>query len=86
VWLPSNGCKDCRHGYAGRSVVAEIVKPDQELLNLLCAGERRAAEKYWLERLNGRTFIHHAFDKIIAGTVDPLQIEARIGKLELPCP
>jgi type II secretory ATPase GspE/PulE/Tfp pilus assembly ATPase PilB-like protein len=80
-WLPGQGCRHCRDGYDGRTVVAEIIRPDERLLDLLCGGERVAARRYWLDTMQGRTFAHHAAEKIVAGTIDPLQAEYRLGRL-----
>jgi type II secretory ATPase GspE/PulE/Tfp pilus assembly ATPase PilB-like protein len=84
VWLPSRGCDECRGGYCGRTVLAEIIRPDQKLLDLLCLGERQAAQRYWLTVLNGRTLLHHAIEKMIEGILDPIQVERKIGKLIVP--
>ncbi|WP_158240725.1 GspE/PulE family protein [Telmatospirillum siberiense] len=84
VWMPGGGCADCRNGYDGRTVVAEIIRPDQTLLDLLCAGERQDAYRYWMDRLGGREFSHHAIEKIIEGVIDPVQAEYRLGKLPAP--
>ena len=81
IWLSGSGCRSCRSGYLGRTVVAEIIRPDQKLLDLLCSGERQAAFRYWTEVLGGRTFAHHAVEKIIEGVIDPIQAENRIGRL-----
>jgi len=81
IWLPGAGCGCCRHGYGGRTVIAEIIRPDQRLLDLLCAGERQDAHRYWTANLGGRPFSHHAIEKIIAGVIDPIQAEYRVGKL-----
>jgi type II secretory ATPase GspE/PulE/Tfp pilus assembly ATPase PilB-like protein len=81
IWIPGAGCKSCRHGYDGRTVVAEIIRPDQKLLDLLCAGERQAALRYWIDTLGGRTFTHHAIEKITDGIIDPIQAEYKVGKL-----
>lgn len=84
VWLPGAGCADCRQGYDGRTVVAEIIRPDQTLLDLLCAGERDAAQRYWKDHLGGRDFSRHAIEKIIDGAIDPVQAEYRLGRLSVP--
>lgn len=81
VWRPGDGCAHCRDGYDGRTVVAEIIRPDQTLLDFLCVGERQAARRYWLGQLQGKGFSHHAVEKIAAGVVDPLQAEYRLGRL-----
>ncbi len=84
VWLPGQGCASCRGGYSGRTVIAEMICPDQTLLDLLCTGERQTAMHYWVTALKGRTFFHHVLDKIAEGIVDPLQAEYKIGKLIAP--
>lgn len=81
VWMPGAGCADCRNGYDGRTVIAEIIRPDQKLLDFLCAGERQAAQRYWTETLGGREFFRHAIEKITDGVIDPVQAEYRVGKL-----
>ena len=81
IWLPGIGCAACREGYDGRTVIAELVSPDQHLLELLCAGERQTAVDYWRESLAGQPFQMHALQKIEAGIVDPGQIEARVCRL-----
>lgn len=81
VWLPGAGCGACRQGYDGRTVVAEIIRPDQKLLDLLCVGERHAAQRYWAATLGGRTFADHAIEKIADGVIDPIQAEYKVGKL-----
>jgi type II secretory ATPase GspE/PulE/Tfp pilus assembly ATPase PilB-like protein len=80
-WLPGVGCGFCRRGYGGRTVLGEIIRPDQKLLDLLCAGERQAASRYWLGVLGGQTFSQHAIEKIIEGVIDPIQAEHKIGRL-----
>jgi type II secretory ATPase GspE/PulE/Tfp pilus assembly ATPase PilB-like protein len=84
IWMPGAGCKDCRHGYDGRTVIAEIIRPDQKLLDLLCGGERQAAQRYWSATLGGKTFFHHVFEKIAEGVIDPVQAEYKIGKISNP--
>ena len=84
VWLPGPGCADCRQGYAGRTVVAEVVQPDEHLLDLLCSGHRQAAIDYWKGPLDGQDFSDHALEKLRQGVVDPRQVEYRIGKLDAP--
>jgi type II secretory ATPase GspE/PulE/Tfp pilus assembly ATPase PilB-like protein len=81
IWLRGAGCPDCRDGFDGRTVIAELVRPDQHLLELLCAGERQSAWEYWTGQLAGKPFRHHALQKIGAGIVDPRQIEAKLCRL-----
>jgi len=79
VFLPGPGCgAACRQGFVGRTVVAELILPDQKLLSLLCTGERQAAEKHWKERLGGLSMLDNAILKIGDGHIDPLQIDNKI--------
>jgi type II secretory ATPase GspE/PulE/Tfp pilus assembly ATPase PilB-like protein len=83
-WMPGSGCPGCRNGYDGRTVIAEIIRPDQKMLDLLCAGERQAAQCYWQDCLGGRAFAQHAIEKIADGLIDPIQAEYKVGKLASP--
>ncbi len=81
VFLPGDGCSHCREGYAGRTVVAEVILPDQTLLDLLVAGDRTAGEAYWRGQLNGKTMMDHGLDKVVLGEVDPIELEAKVGRI-----
>lgn len=72
------GCPHCRSGYVGRTVVAEVVRPDEELLSRLVAGRRTEAESYWQGDLGGRPMAGHAMAKAAAGeiAVDLLRYDA----------
>ena len=73
------GCGACKNqGIAGRTVVAEILIPDQEILDAVVSGRMMEARRYYLEKLEGRTMMEHAIEKIRAGIVDPLHVENRL--------
>lgn len=73
------GCPACAGlGIAGRTVAAEVVVPDGELLELLHAGERGRARKLWAQR-GGLSLADACIDLVFSGTVDPAQAESRLG-------
>jgi type II secretory ATPase GspE/PulE/Tfp pilus assembly ATPase PilB-like protein len=80
-WLPGPGCPRCRLGYRGRTVVAELIRPDHALLDLLVEGKRHRALDYWLSTLGGKPFSHQVARAIAQGTLDPIQAESQFGRL-----
>ena len=76
-----DGCEHCRMmlrgkvvsgGIVGRTIIAEVVVPDEELLSIYRQKGRLAARKYWHSQLNGITRHEHLMPYINAGKVDPL--------------
>ena len=77
-----DGCQTCEsQGIVGRTIVAEILLPDQEVLDLVADGRMTEAWRYFSEVLGGRTMMDHAIDKVQAGDVDPRDVESRLGWL-----
>ena len=73
------GCGTCNNqGISGRTVVAEILIPDQEILDAVLGGRMMEARRYYSEKLEGRTMMEHAIEKIRAGIVDPRHVENRL--------
>ncbi|EIC0518984.1 Flp pilus assembly complex ATPase component TadA [Salmonella enterica subsp. enterica serovar Chester] len=62
-------------GVAGRSVVAEVVRPDATLFRLLVGQGKEAAKAYWLSELGGITRRIHLLHKLNDGLVDPLDAD-----------
>lgn len=78
------GCQQCKNtGVTGRTVIAEIVIPDEQLLEYLRCGEYTSARNYWISRLNGQPFAEHAINLMMRGKVAPSDVEPKIGSLEL---
>ncbi|EAN2396171.1 Flp pilus assembly complex ATPase component TadA [Salmonella enterica] len=83
------GCPSCRKavtingrqvatvgkGVGGRSVVAEVVRPDTTLFRLLIQEGKEAAKAYWLSELGGITRRTHLLHKLNDGLVDPLDAD-----------
>jgi general secretion pathway protein E len=80
------GCTECGtgSGYKGRSVIAEVILPDAEFMDLIRKDDKQAAEKYWLTKLNGRNLTEHMIDRVRAGEIDPIDAERIIGPLVPP--
>jgi type II secretory ATPase GspE/PulE/Tfp pilus assembly ATPase PilB-like protein len=78
------GCSHCRQqGTIGRSVIAEVILPDEQFFKYIRAGEKTAAVQYWLTELGGRTILDHAIDKVAAGVLDPRMAEKMVGHLTI---
>ena len=76
----SGGCRACDgQGIVGRTIVAEILLPDQEILDMISSGRLTDAWSHFREKLDGRTMMDHALDKVGSGVVDPRDIESRLG-------
>lgn len=65
--------------YDGRSVVAEVILPDQPFLDLVKADRKPEAVRYWLDELDGMTMLEHAFVLMCEGLLDPRELEDKIG-------
>ncbi|EEX0039711.1 Flp pilus assembly complex ATPase component [Salmonella enterica] len=85
------GCEQCRksvvlnghtvatvgHGVTGRSVVAEVIRPDARLFHLLKTEGKEVARRYWMAN-GGITRRTHLLHKLGAGLVDPLEADETI--------
>ncbi|ECZ6831317.1 hypothetical protein GQ191_001519 [Salmonella enterica] len=61
----------------GRSVVAEVIRPDARLFHLLKTGGKEAARRYWMAN-GGITRRTHLLHKLGAGLADPLEADETI--------
>lgn len=67
--------------FSGRSVVAEVIFPDQEFLDLMKVNRKKEAVNYWLEHLDGMTMLEHGFSKVCSGLLDIRELEDNIGQI-----
>lgn len=72
------GCFDCIEGVESRTVVAEIVPVTPEIYKALRSGNMNLAKSIHLQN-GGKTIQDHALEKVLAGEVDPLDAEEKIG-------
>jgi general secretion pathway protein E len=77
------GCKHCRFGVDGRTVLAEIIIPDAKLCDYIRRGERMQAIHHWVREQQGKTMLDHAIMKVSNGEVDPLDAEKEVGPLTM---
>ncbi len=95
VFVRGPGCKHCvpmadtaeqmradsRRGILGRTVVAEIVRPDQTLLDIARSKGIPDARRFWLKHRNGKVIADNAIEKIVGGLVDPQVARDFVGPL-----
>lgn len=95
IYVRGDGCQHCvpvaknkeeakadtRRGIMGRTVCAEIVKPDQKMLDIAREKGIPAARHFWLKHRNGKTIADIALEKIKDGIVDPQVARDFIGPL-----
>ncbi|MAJ63880.1 MAG: hypothetical protein CL558_12240 [Alphaproteobacteria bacterium] len=84
IYTEGPGCPKCSGtGVTGRSVVAEVLLPDDGLMELMKQEKKVAARQHWVQNLNGITMMGHGILKIKAGVCSPYEIERMLGPLEL---
>lgn len=84
VRIAGPGCEHCnQQGTVGRSVIAEVIVPDDQFFKYIRACEKTEANEYWLHELGGKTIREHAIDKIAEGLIDPRMAEKVVGHLAM---
>jgi general secretion pathway protein E len=92
------GCKHCRkedlpelNGFAGRTVVSEMIEPDEQMLEFILKGQNVQLHRYWRstsdgiydsDDLTGKTAMECAIYKVARGEIDPREIERRFDSFE----
>jgi type II secretory ATPase GspE/PulE/Tfp pilus assembly ATPase PilB-like protein len=82
IFHRGEGCSHpgCKNGYVGRSVVAEIIRPDQDFMDLIKIEKKVAAEERWTsEAMNGMTMLTHGMIKVLRGEISPIDLEFGVG-------
>lgn len=82
-FVNSEGCTECRKGISGRTVLAEMLDPNSEVLAAFRSFDFESAEKIWRSQ-GGKTVLEHGIDKIFQGLVDPRFVEDSCGLLTDP--
>jgi type II secretory ATPase GspE/PulE/Tfp pilus assembly ATPase PilB-like protein len=79
-----SGCSDCNHtGIVDRVIVAEAVEITNDLLPIIkkILFDADPAPFYEYAKRNGILNIHqHAYERVIAGEIDPAMTESEIGR------
>lgn len=92
------GCEHCRrpdlpelNGFSGRTVVSEMIEPDEEMLKHIMVGNNVELTRYWRslassryddDNLTGKTAMECAIFKASKGVIDPREIEPRFMSFE----
>ena len=78
-----NGCEHCYEGRTGRTVFAELIEADANLMQLLSENKIDDAKQYWLSPtgLKGISMLWHGLEKIQEGLVAPADVEFELGPL-----
>lgn len=81
-----NGCPNCKgSGIVGRTVCAEVVKIDIEMMKYIEQGKTLELVLYWRslsdkkldsENMKGKTCMEHAFQKLLTGKICPFDLES----------
>lgn len=93
-----HGCEHCRkdglpdlNGLAGRTVVCEMIEPDEEMVGLILEGKSLAVQQHWrsladgrfdTDNFTGKTAMECAIFKAAKGEIDPREIEERFTSFE----
>ncbi len=88
IYGHGEGCEHCQSdlGVAGRTVVAEIIKPTSNMKTLIAKGEDLDALDIWAKRYEehpilGKPAIAHAIYKIKQGITSPQLVEFIMGNI-----
>lgn len=83
LFLRGPGCHHCQQrGITGRMVVAEVIEPDNTLLELFLSHGKNAARQYWLNQLKGCSKNHNLITLINQGLIDPVDGEQDVCMLD----
>lgn len=83
LFVRGPGCSACAGGLVGRTVVAEVILTDVELLSLFAERRYRDMRRHWLTPiadggLGGVPVLHHALTKVGLGMCDINEIEEEV--------
>lgn len=77
------GCKTCGgKGYKGRTVLAETVMTNQQIMNAYRAGGSAAARACWVKEFGGMSKNRHLIHKINLGLIDPEIGEQKVCSID----
>jgi type II secretory ATPase GspE/PulE/Tfp pilus assembly ATPase PilB-like protein len=76
-----DGCDKCRKtGFLGRTVIAEMIEPDDQLSQYIRNEDYRAARVHW-EESGGVPLYRNVMAKVLTGELDPHFAEDTVGYL-----
>ena len=93
VRLRGKGCSECSNGVTGRTVCAEVMKPDltiltciqhQDLLGALGHLRNKVSDQSLVSKnMVGKSAMAHAFYKMVCGRIDPVELERSFGVISV---
>lgn len=82
LYKRGEGCRECDDtGIGGRTVVAEIFKPDLRAFHYIQENDREGLWNHWLHNLEGATLFPQVMQKINQGIVDPFMVRETLGPM-----
>jgi hypothetical protein len=79
--INKKGCESCNFGVTGRTVVAEVVKPTNELLESFKEGDYKKVHAAFRAQ-GGITHLEHGLFKIFKGEICPLAFEDVVSPID----
>lgn len=85
------GCSSCSGGLVGRTVCAEIIVVDYNIIKLIATKDSVDLIRYWRglsdnnpasTNMRGKTCMEHAFQKMLMGTCCPFEVEGAFSSME----
>jgi general secretion pathway protein E len=93
VRLRGDGCEKCQRGVTGRTVCAEVVKPDLPVLEAFQDKNILGALRHLRNNISdgsitsrnmvGKSAMAHAMVKMLNGEVDPIELERSFGVISI---
>lgn len=79
----AGGCAKCRgSGAAGRTVLAEVIETNMQIMRTLREHGAAEARALWVHKFGGITKTAHMIRRIKEGLIDPAHAEAAIGPID----
>jgi type II secretory ATPase GspE/PulE/Tfp pilus assembly ATPase PilB-like protein len=80
--VAGTGCEHCTGGYKGRTVVAEIILPDDTFMEFMRSAKKAEARTYWFENMNGIDLLGSSWIRALEGRVTPIDIENSVSLID----
>lgn len=75
-----NGCSQCNEGKKGRIVVAETIRPNDEMKKLFTQGKDFEALQLFFEQ-GGKPIQYYGYLRMLEGICDARDVETKLGRL-----
>lgn len=81
LYVAGPGCEHCKGGYKGRAVIAEIILPDDQFMELMRNGRKSEARTYWFEKMDGIDLLGSSWLRALEGRLSPVDLENQVALL-----